>query len=313
MKRLLLATDGSGHALGASKYLSDLYPGTSDVEITVLHVSPPAPPIYREEHRDPQIRTVYQAWRKEKERNAQRYIEDSLRVLLKGGFKRSQIKSKHVQQVVGLARDILREADAEHYDACVIGRKGMGWFDEVFLGSITSKLLEISENHPIWLVSGNKGDSRKVLVAMDHTHHSIRLARAAGEMLQDLKGVHIRFYHYCAPLTEDLTAEERRRLKEIERRMVANEKDQMLHFFDEAKRVLADLGFDRNAVECGFSQGKSASPRVVSQSILEEVQKGKFGTLIMGRKGATSAREFRLGSTALRIATEAEDCAVWVV
>jgi nucleotide-binding universal stress UspA family protein len=214
---------------------------------------------------------------------------------------------------VGVARDILREADAGHYDACVIGKKGMGWFDEMFLGSITSKLLEISENHPVWLVSGNKGDSRNVLVAMDHTVHTVRLARYVGEMLQGLEGVQIRFYHYCAPFTEDLTAEERKRMKEIERRMVASEKNQMLHFFDEAQKILADLGFNRNAVEYGFSQGTSASPRTVAQRIFDEVREGKYGTLVIGRKGATGAREFRLGSVAWRIATDAENCAVWVV
>jgi len=313
MKRLLLATDGSGHALGASRYLADLYQGTPDVEITILHISPPVPPIYREERHDPQIQKVYGAWKKGKEQDAQRYLEESLRFLQKGGFKRSRIKTKHIQQVVGVARDIVREADAEHDDACVIGKKGMGWFDEVFLGSITSKLLEISENRPVWLVSGNRGDSRKVLVAMDHTAQTVQLAGYVGRMLQGLEGVHIRFYHYCAPFTEDLTAEERKKMREIEKQMVASERSQMLHFFGEAQKVLADLGFDRETVEYGFSQGRSASPRKVSQRILEEVREGKYGTLVIGRKGATGAREFRLGSVSWRIATGAENCAVWVV
>jgi len=61
MKRILLATDGSEHALGASKYLADLYKGASDVEITALHISPPVPPIYREERLDPLIRKAYAA------------------------------------------------------------------------------------------------------------------------------------------------------------------------------------------------------------------------------------------------------------
>ncbi len=70
MKRILLATDGSEYALRSSAYLADLYKGTSDVEITVLHISPPVTPIYREERHDPQIRKVYATWQKKKEKEA---------------------------------------------------------------------------------------------------------------------------------------------------------------------------------------------------------------------------------------------------
>ena len=313
MKRILLPTDGSEHALWASKYLADLYKEVPDVEVTVLHISPPVPPIYREEGHDPQIRRVYATWKKKKEQEAKSYIEEATKVLLKGGIKRNQIRAKHAHQIVGVARDILREADAGHCDACVIGKKGMGWFDDMFLGSITSKLVEISENHPIWLVSGKKWDSRKVLVAMDDTAQIVQLAKYVGQMFQGVKGVRIRFYHYFAPFIESLATEERKKMKEFEKRVAERERDRMFHFFGEAQRALEDLGFSKKGVEYEIFKGESASPKKVSQRILKEVQDRNHGTLVIGRKGATGAREFRLGSVAWRIATEAENCAVWVV
>jgi nucleotide-binding universal stress UspA family protein len=189
----------------------------------------------------------------------------------------------------------------------------MGWFDDLFLGSITSKLLEISENHPIWLVSNKRWSGRSVLIAMDHTTQILELARYVGQMLRGLEDVKIRFYHYFAPLIENLTTEERKKMKEFEKRVAEKERDQMFHFFGEAQRVLEDLGFSKKGVEYEVFRGESASPRKVSQRILKEVQEGKHGTLVIGRKGVTGAREFRLGSVAWRIATEAENCAVWVV
>lgn len=313
MKRILLATDGSENALGASKYLADLYRGASDVLVTILHISPPVPPIYREEGRDPQIRKVYAAWKTKKEQEAKRYIEEATKVLLRGGMKRNQLKAKYAHKVVGIARDILREADAEQSDACVIGKKGTGWFDDLFLGSITSKLLEISENHPIWLVSGKKWDSRNVLVAMDDTNQIVQLAKYVGQMFQGLEGVKIRFYHYFAPFIEGLTREERKKMKELEKRVAERERDRMFLFFGEAQRALEDLGFSKRGVEYEVFKGESASPKKISQRILKEVRYENHGTLVIGRKGATRAREFRLGSVAWRIATEAENCAVWVV
>ena len=312
MKRILLATDGSNFALSSAAYIANLYAGASDLEITVLNILPSVPPLYLEEHRDPLIRKHYAAWREKTLEEARKYTDEAMEVLQRSGFKKSHIHTKHTPQVVGVARDIIREADAGHYDACTMGKKGMGWFDDTFLGSITSKLLEISEDHPVWLVSGSEWKSRNVLVAMDHAPKAVELSRYVGEMLRGLEGVKIRFYHYCAPSMENLSLE-RRELEEIEKRIADHERNQMDHFFQEAQKVLDDLGFDKKAVEYEFELGKSASTRKASQRILEKVQEGQYGTLVIGRKGATAAREFRLGSVALRVSTESQNCAVWVV
>lgn len=313
MKRIMLATDGSNFALSSAAYLADLYEGAADLKVIVLNILPSVPPLYWEEHYDSLIRKDYAAWKKERVKEARKYTEEAMKVLQRGGFKKSHIHAKHTPQIVGVARDIIREADAGDYDACAMGKKGTGWFDDIFLGSITNKLLEISENHPVWIVSGNEWKSRKVLVAMDHTPKAVQLARYVGQMLRGLEGVEICLYHYYAPFTKNLTLEEREKMKEIEKRLLENERDQMDHFFAEAQKVLEAFGFDRKAVEYKFDHGKSASARKVSQRILKEVQEGKHGTLVIGRKGATSAREFRLGSVALRISNESQNCAVWVV
>jgi nucleotide-binding universal stress UspA family protein len=230
-----------------------------------------------------------------------------------GGIGRNKIKTKQAHQVAGVARDILRETSAGQYDACAIGKKGTGWFDDVFLGSITNKLLEVSENHPLWLVSGDEWISPKVFIVMDHTPQAVQLATHVGNMLRGLEGVHVSFYHYCSPFTETLPPEEREKMNDVEKRMVEKDRDQMQHFFEEALRVLEDSGFHRQTVGSEFEQGESGSPKKVSQRILQKVRDGNYGTLVIGRKGATGAREFRLGSVAWRIATEAENCAVWVV
>ncbi|MGB9628471.1 MAG: universal stress protein [Thermodesulfobacteriota bacterium] len=295
MRNILLAMDGSEHALKASSYLADLYKGAMDVDITLLHISSPVPPIYREERYDPQIRKVYAQWKKKKEEEAKKYIHEAVEVLQRGGFKKSHIQAKHVHQIVGVARDILREVDAGHFDACVIGKKGISWFDEMFLGSITSKILEISENHPVWLVSGEKWESRNVVIAMDHTAQIVQLARYVGEMVHGLEGVRIKFYHYFAPFLENFTKKERERLKEFEKRILERERGQLFQLFGEAQRILEELGFGKKETSFEIFKGDSLSPKKVSQRILKEMQAERHGTLVIGRKGSTGAREFRLG------------------
>lgn len=313
MRRILLATDGSQNALNSAYYLSDLYEGASDVHVTVLTVSSAIPPLYREEAHDPAIMKQFSAWQKRREKEAKAHIGEAVKVLQRGGLKRNRITAIYRQQAIGVARDIIHEAIAGEFDACVVGKKGMGWLASTLFGSITGKLLEVSADLPVWLVEGEKGNSRKVLIAMDETQNTVDLARYAGTMLQGVEGVEILFYHFCCPFSEDLTAEERERLKELEKRVIEREKEEVIHYFEDGKKALLDLGFADKSVKFEFRHHKSARPKRVSQGILERTRKGDFGTLVIGRKGATQAQEFRLGSVAMRIAAEAANCAVWVV
>ena len=313
MQRILLTTDGSENALKNAAYLADLYGGTANLEVTILSVYPAVPPLYREDSLNPAVRKQFTAWLKKREENAHRFIEATARILQKGGLKRSQIKTKQAQQVVGVARDIIREMDAQKFDAAVIGKKGMGWFDDYFLGSITSKLLEISEGHPLWVVEGKGFSSRRILIAMDETENTLNLVRYVGRMLQGLKDVEILFYHFCCPFLEALTPEERQKMREVEEKIVEREKEKMLHCYDEAQRILLDSGLEKKSIRRSFDYDASAPPQKVAQAVLKELRGGNYGTLVLGRKGSTQAREFRVGSVALRTVAEAQNCAVWVV
>ena len=313
MRRILLTTDGSENALKTAAYLADLYGGTADLEIAVLSVYPTVPPLYREESLNPAVRKQFAFWLKKREEDAQRFLEATARVLQKGGTKRSQIKTKQAQQVVGVARDIIREMDSQRFDSAVIGKKGMSWFDEYFLGSITSKLLEISEDHPLWVVEGKGFPSRRILIAMDETENSLNLVRYVGRMLQGLTGVEILFYHLCCPFAEALAPEEREKMREAEEKIVEREKEKILHGYDEAQKILLDYGFAKKSLRRSFDYDPAAPPQKVAQAVLKELRAGNCGTLIVGRKGSTRAREFRVGSVALRTVAEAQNCAVWVV
>jgi nucleotide-binding universal stress UspA family protein len=313
MRKILLTTDGSENAIKSASYVADLYGEETDLEVTIFSIYPAVPPLYREESLNPGIRKQSAAWLKKREEDAHRFIEASARILQKKGLKRGQIRPKQTQQVVGVARDVIREMDAQKYEAAVIGKKGMSWFDDFFLGSITSKLLEISEDHPLWVVEGKGFASRKVLIAMDETEHALYLARYAGRMLQGIEGVEILFYYFCAPFTEVLAPGEREGIRGVEKQFLAGQKEKMSHWFEKGQKILLDLGFEKKSITSRFDYDSSARPQKVSQGVFNELHKGNFGTLIVGRKGATRAREFRLGSVALRIVAEAQNCAVWVV
>jgi nucleotide-binding universal stress UspA family protein len=313
MRRILLSTDGSRNALGAAHYVANLFKGASDLEVTVLNISPAIPPLYREPGHGPAVQRQFMEWKKEREGEAKAYFHEASKVFLDTGFKKSQVKTRYLHQAVGVARDIIRELDAGQFDACVVGKKGMGWFDSIFLGSITSKLLEVSENHPLWLVDGKGAKSRRVLIAMDETSHAVELARQAGRMLYDLPAVHILLYHHCSPFTQTLPSGERKRMKDSEKEVVEQERARMAQIARDAEEAILAEGLKPRSLNYQFEYDPSASTKKIPRAILSKLQEGDYGTLMLGRKGATGAREFRIGAVALRTITEARHCGVWVV
>jgi len=313
MRKILLATDGSRDAMRAAHYIARLYKGASDVEVTVLNISPAIPPLFREPGHGPAVHKQFAAWKKRRSEEAKGYFKEATQVFLDAGFRKSHIKTRYVQQVVGVARDIVRELDAGDFDACIVGKKGVGWIDDIFLGTITRKLIEISENHPLWLLDGKGTNSRRVLIAMDETPRAVEIARYVGRMLHGLSSVHLFFYHYCTPFTECLSPEEREQMKESEQEAVEMERLRMTQISRKATEAVLEEGIDSKALKYEFQYDQSVRPKTVSQAILSKLKEEKCGTLVLGRKGFTAAREFPIGSMARRTIAEAEDCGVWLL
>ena len=312
MRKFLLTTDGSDSSLRSAAYLAGLYRDTADLEVTVFHVSPAIPPIYTEEIHDPAIRKKFEAWKSRKEEEARGYLQKTVRVLKEGGIPESQVKTRSSAQVVGVARDIIRKADAGRYDAVLIGKKGMGWLEEHFLGTISNKLLELAEGRPLWVVEGKDLNPKKVLIALDADEAALEVTRFAGRMLQGLKGVEILLFHFCGPYCEILDAQDSDDAREVREYFVTRERGKISQIFTQAKKILSDSGLGDPQVQTRFETDTSLTEKKASKQILAAAQ-GKFGTLILGRKGITRAREFRLGSVCLRTVADAENCAVWVV
>ncbi|NWF55428.1 MAG: universal stress protein [Syntrophaceae bacterium] len=313
MRKLLLTTDGSESSLRAAAYLAGLYKDTADAEVTVLHISPSIPPIYTEEIHDSAIRKKFETWKTKKEEEGQRYLAEVARVLKENGFPAERVQTRYSIQMVGVARDIIREADSGRYDAVLMGKKGMGWLEEHFLGTISNKLLEIAEGRPLWIVEGKDLNPKKVLIALDADEAALEVTRFAGRMLQGLKGVEILLFHFCGPYCEILDPPKSDEAREVFEYLVNRERGKVSAIFAQAQKILSDAGFGDSTVEVRFEADTSLTQKKASRQILAAAAQGNFGTVILGRKGITRAREFRLGSICLRTVAEAENCAVWVV
>ncbi len=130
----------------------------------------------------------------------------------------------------------------------------------------------------------------KILIAIDDSEDSIGAVEYAGRMIG--KGPKITLFSV-------LTAE---RSLEIAKKKTEN-------LLIQAKGHLQDAGIDKSDIKTKICIRK----RGVAEDILEEVNRGKYGSVILGKGSASRPRQLLFGSVSNYIVKHSKDCGVWVI
>jgi len=73
---------------------------------------------------------------------------------------------------------------------------------------------------------------------------------------------------------------------------------------------LAGFGINRNDMTRDIRMAEHAT---ISESIMAVQEEGKFGTIVVGKRGVSKAEEFLFGSISNALVHHTRDCTVWVV
>ncbi len=130
----------------------------------------------------------------------------------------------------------------------------------------------------------------KILIAMDDSEDSLEAVEYAGHMIGNDQKI---------TLFNVLTSE-----REIE---IAKKKMEAL--LAQAKGHLQGTGINENDIEIKVAIKKKG----VSHDILEEVKKGEYGSIILGKGSASRTHQLLFGSISNYIVQHAKDCGVWVI
>jgi nucleotide-binding universal stress UspA family protein len=295
-KKVLAAVDGSEGALSAIRYAGQVLPAGS-AEIVLLHVMPPAPPLYREAT-DALLQKTHAVWRRKQEKAAQEVLSAAESVAHQAGFRGPDARTKRQAAVIGVARDILVEGARGHYDAVIMGRRGLGLMEDLFIGSVSNKVLSHSRI-PLWLVEG-KHLARPVLVAVDGSEQSARSVDHAGFMLA-ASDLPITLFHVQPPLLlapppDPQVCSGEEALREFP-------------FLAEAREELLGAGVPDYKIHVSACR-RGRDP---ARELLQEVRQGGYGTIVLGRRGLSGAKGFLLGSVSTKLVFSARQMAVWVV
>jgi nucleotide-binding universal stress UspA family protein len=191
----------------------------------------------------------------------------------------------------GIARDIVREAK-RGYCCVIVGRKGMSKLKDLVLGSVATKLVEKLSLIPL-VVVGKQPKQGAVLLAMDGSEGAMRAVDHVGALLGRSD--------FEVTLLHVIRVGNNGYIKEAEK--------EIGKAFDEAKRRLTKSGFEQNQIATKIITGAPSR----AGAIMEGAKEGGYGTIVVGRRGLSRAKEFFMGRVSNKVIHMAKQQAVWVV
>ncbi len=311
-KKILIAVDGSPASDRAVDYVG-LMEGAMvrDLKVVLFHAMNPVPSFMRREGQSDTAtyRRVGELERKNR-KAAHDVLEQARQRLTDHGLSAEHIEMKAMPRAADAARDILFEAEHGMYDALVMGRRGLSKTQELFVGSVTNKVVQHAERLPLWIVGG-RVHSLKVLCAVDGSEGALKAVDHMAFMLGHNPECEITLFHigaslanYC-PLNFEVNEEELQ--KEIEGDLMTSDAECMDDFYQRAIKVLMEGGLSRDQIQTKSKEGGVSVPAAV----VEEAKSGDYGTVVLGRRGQN--RSFFLGHVSDKVLNKGEQTAVWIV
>ena len=154
-KKIMVAVDESKNSTRAVEYVAThMHPSAS---VTLFSVIPPSTsaceldspaltPLFKEH------RQAFCALEATKKDRLKAFTEKAKKLLVEGGFPSKNVAIKIRKKKVGIARDILKEAEQGKYDTLVIGRRGVSAIKQFVMGSISNKVVKFGKNVSITVV-----------------------------------------------------------------------------------------------------------------------------------------------------------------
>jgi nucleotide-binding universal stress UspA family protein len=285
-KHLLVAVSDEYQTSQSLRFVHQFFTRREDLKLTLFYVVPKRPdwrldPINLEANPEAVVHIE-----QDKAVHGVPAMEKARQWLHSMGYGADQVQVKFSQGNLGTVKEIVKESEAGLYDAAVLGRRGLSWFEEMVADSVSHRILWEALTFPIWICRNPARDRKNVLVCVDGSEECLRVADHVGYMLRLEPGHDITLLHVCAD-DRCLDAE-----------MV----------FGRARAEI--LGNDIPEERIGIKVLTSSNP---AKTILHEAQTHKYAAVAIGRtshKPTTIKHIF--ASTSLKILRGIEGAALWL-
>ena len=300
--------DLSVHSRNALRYvIRNCSPAS--LKVSLMYVVPKAPDIFWNSQNGgfykEQMQGKYTIWKREAKKEAQAFLDDARNLLLKAHVREDSVQEIIQEGKAGIARDIIEESK-KGYDAVVVGRRGLSKLEDIFLGSVSNKIVERAGSLPVWVVGGDI-ESRKMLIAVDASESSRKAVNYVGKFAAATEA-ELTLYHVIRSLglgfMEDFSPQDKE-INVFEKGLVSNAQSMFRAYRESLEKA--------GVLPARISTKHSQQSYTRAGEILREARNGDYGTIVMGRRGLSKVHEFIMGRVTNKVLNRAEGFAVWIV
>jgi nucleotide-binding universal stress UspA family protein len=307
-KKVLLAVDDSLHSKNAVDYAVRVGAFARDLSYTLFYVQPSISQFLLEEARtSSQANAELKKVIRKNTAAARGILEKLKEQMVRSGVDAARIELETEPKALGRAKDIIERGQQGLFDAIVVGRRGLTRTQKFFMGSLTANLVEHSRVIPLWVVDGEV-TAPGIILAVDGSESSLRAVDHLSFMLSGLPPENrITLFHVTPRAADTCVVDFEERDSAIDAVVTRGDRRCVDQFYAHAFKKFQEAGIAEAQIEVKTSR-RGAN---IGKAILGEVQKGDYGTLVIGRRGIS--RAFFMGSVSRHVIEKFSGRALWIV
>ncbi len=306
-KKILIAVGDCDYSKHAVKYAATISRAVKDLTYTLFNVQASVPNIFTEEaQKNPEVQAGVDALVREGSEASICVVGKLKDLLLEYGVTGNHIEVITEPMQDGPAKDILERAKKGSYQAIVLASKGLTPRKDFFVGTTAAKVLDHALQMSVWVVD-EYTKSLDVMVAVDGSKGSFRALDHVIAMVGANPDLRLVLFHVLPYLSHYYNKDFERKNPHLQKLIQEKDNQRMETFYSKALKKLEEAGIKRSQVEIktdtyGYD---------ISTAILGESRSGRYGTLVVGRRGEREA--FYTGRIAMRLAQKMPTPVLWVV
>ena len=307
-KKIMLAVDDSAHSKQAINYAVTMSSAVKDLHYVIFNVQPMISSYLQDEAvKNMKAKAELDKLHKKNVEKANALLNGYKDQMVSMSVETDRIETITTPSTHGLAKDMLGFAQTKGYDAIVIGRRGLSKIQEKLMGSVTVELVEHSRVIPVWIIDGLVV-SNNILVAVDGSESSLRALDHVSFMVSDNENTHLTLFHVkTGGGNFGQTALEEGSSEELEKIISRGNEKSVHEFHARGIQILKNAGIGEDRYEIQMVE----KVRNVGKAVIEKAEKEDFGTIVVGRSGAS--KSFFMGSVSRYIINNTANRALWVV
>ena len=306
--KILVAVDGSEESMAVVQYVCQTAP-VNGSEIVIFTVMSKVPEVFWDLGKDPlwlpKIDEV-RLWEQQQQERIGSFMAEAVAQFKTAGFPIGRVVTRIGAQQKGVARDIVAEARLG-YDILAIGRGKSNAVHAMILGGVAGKLVNTRTAPSLWLV-GRASHSKKVLVALDSSENSLVAVKHAGRVLSRNKNSLTLFHAVRGISTSGVDMVDC--FPESYRKQLLDDAKQTIQpILQKAEEILNEMDISSERITTKVVTGV----RSRAEAVLDEAEKGGFGTILVGRKGVSEVADFVMGRVTNKLIQLTNDQALCIV